>query len=285
MGTVYPLQYCSWVWPKTATIYLHFVFLDYLFFQPQCQNCHFQFQSGNSKMSHGCHPAFSDDNAKSAEFFLVVKVDRLLRTSCLQMRQQTHEVWFYPSLCWSAFYRCLFQLHLEVVVSISKILLLHQAPIRCLQFCPFLVQMPSKICLRWTLNSASNPIWSNTEETIVCVCVCVCVWVSVIVSDRIFVSIIGASTSLFLPLHTWRMSSVTVHFSPSTESPSLLGSTSTCFVLLIDFKSSGIASITVSFLLIHFFDSNPCCERRGCSWLNTSIASTRISADLMKSSM
>ena len=32
--------HCSWVWPKTATIYIHFVFLDYLFFQTDCHDCH-----------------------------------------------------------------------------------------------------------------------------------------------------------------------------------------------------------------------------------------------------
>ena len=39
MGTVYPLQYCSWVWPKTATINLHFMFLEYLFLQLHCHDC------------------------------------------------------------------------------------------------------------------------------------------------------------------------------------------------------------------------------------------------------
>ena len=137
------------------------------------------------------------------------------------------------------------------------------------QCCPFLVDMPFRSRLIWTLNGANNPIGSNTEDT----------------SDRIFLWVIGVSTSLLVPLHTWKLSSVTVHCSPSTEDPSVLGSTSTCFVLLIDFKSSEIASVTASLLPIHFFSSNPCCERRGCSWLKTSIASSGVSAELMKSSM
>ena len=127
------------------------------------------------------------------------------------------------------------------------------------QCCPFLVQMPFRSRLMWTLNGANNPIESNTEETI----------------DKIFLWVISASTSLFLPQHTWRLSLITVHCSPSTENPSVLGSISTCFVLLIDCKSPGIASVTASLLLIHFFSSNPCREKRGCSWLKTSIASSR----------
>ena len=56
---------------------------------------------------------FPITNAKSAEDSFV-NVDRPLRTSCPQMRQQTHEVRFYPSL-----YRDLSQPKLEVVFSIS----------------------------------------------------------------------------------------------------------------------------------------------------------------------
>ena len=64
-----------------------------------------------------------------------------------------------------------------------------------------------------------------------------------------------------------------------------MGSTSTCFVLLVDFKSSGIALVTESLLLIHFFSSNLCRKRIGCSWLKTSIAFSGVFTDLMKSSM
>ena len=89
------------------------------------------------------------------------------------------------------------------------------------QCCPFLVQMLFRSRLMWTLNGANKLIWSNTENT----------------NDKILLWVLGASTSLFVPLHTWRLSSITVHFSPSTEVPSVLGSTSTCFVLLTDFNS------------------------------------------------
>ena len=61
----------------------------------------------------------------------------------------------------------------------------------------------------------------------------------------------SALTSLFVSLHIWRLSYVTVHCSPSPEDSSVLGSTSTCFVLLIDFKSSGIASV-VAYPLLQF---------------------------------
>ena len=74
------------------------------------------------------------------------------------------------------------------------------------QCCPFLVQMPFRSRLIWTLNGANNPIGSNTEDT----------------SDRIFLWVIGICTSFLVPLHTWRLSSLTVHCSPSTEDPSVL---------------------------------------------------------------
>ena len=86
------------------------------------------------------------------------------------------------------------------------------------QWRPFLVQMVFKSRLIWTLNGANSPRVSNTEETRV----------------KIFLWVIGFSTSLLVPLHTYRLSSVIVHWSPSTVEPSLLCSTSTCFVSLID---------------------------------------------------
>ena len=120
----------------------------------------------------------------------------------------------------------------------------------------------------WTLNWANNPIQSNTEDT----------------SGGIFPWVIDSSTSLFVPLHTWSLLSFWVNCSPNTEDLSVLGSTSTCFVLLIDFKSSGITTETASLLLIHNFSSNRYCERSGCSWLKASIASSGVSTDLTKSS-
>ena len=82
-----------------------------------------------------------------------------------------------------------------------------------------------------------------------------------------------------------KISPVTVHCSPSTEDPSVLGSTSTCFLLQIDFMSSGFTLVPASLLYIHFFSSNPGCERRGSNWLKTSIASSWVSTDLMRSFM
>ena len=111
--------------------------------------------------------------------------------------------------------------------------------------------------------------WSNTEDS----------------SERIFPSVKDALTSLFVPLHNWRLSSVTVHCSSSAKDPSVLGSTSTCLVSLIDFKSSGVALVTTPLLLVHFFCSNPCCEKRSFSWLKTSIASSGVCTDFMKSTM
>ena len=199
---------------------------------------------------------------------LVVNVDRPLHTSCLQMRPQTHEVRFYPSLCWSTFYRCLFQPLFEVVLSSQEFFVFTR-----LQFVVPMLSILSPDALQKSSHMNTErrkQTESNTEDT----------------NDKIFLWVIGASTSFFVPLHTWRLSSVTVHCSLSTEDPSILGSTSTCLVLLIDFKSSGIASVTASLLLIHFFNSNPCCERRrGCSWLKTSNASSGVSTDLMKSSI
>ena len=123
--------------------------------------------------------------------------------------------------------------------------------------------------LMWTINRANNPIWSNPEDP----------------SHRFFLWFIGVSTSLFVPVNTWRLSSVTIHCSPSLDDSPVLGSTSSSFVLLIDFMSSGLASVTASLLLIHFIGSNLCCERRGCSCFNTSIASLGFLLIWWKSSM
>ena len=83
---------------------------------------------------------------------LFVNVGGPLHTSSLQMRQQIHEVRFYPSICWDIFYRCLFQSQLEVVVSISGILLFRQAPIRDCNFALSISTCLSEVvsCEHWT---------------------------------------------------------------------------------------------------------------------------------------
>ena len=124
------------------------------------------------------------------------------------------------------------------------------------QCCPFFVQMLFRSRLIWTLNGANSPRASNSEET----------------RENIFLWVIGVSTFLLVPLQTCRLSSIIFYWSPSTDEPSLPGSTSTCFVLLIDLKSSGIALVTTSLLVIHFFSSNPFFERRGWSCSKTLIA-------------
>ena len=191
-----------------------------------------------------------------------------VHTSCIQMRQQTRSSVLSLSLL-----KYLLSMLVSVTIGSCSFHLRSSASspgsTSLSQCCSFLFQMTFKSRLMWTLNGAKNPIVSNTEDT----------------NDKIFLWVKGASTSLFVPLHTWRMSLITVHYSPSTEDPSELGSTSTCSVLVIDFKSSGIASVTASLLLIHFLNSYTSRDRRGCSWLKISIASSGVSTDLMKSSM
>ena len=92
-----------------------------------------------------------------------------------------------------------------------------------------------------TLNGANKLIGLNIEDT----------------SDKIFLWVTRASIFFFVPWQTWRPSSVTVHCIPSTEDSSVLGSISTCFVSLIDFNSTGIASETLSLLPIYFFVQIP----------------------------
>ena len=72
---------------------------------------------------------------------LVVNVYRPLATSCLQMRQQTHEVWFYPNLFLSIFHWCLFQLKMKVYFHL-KIFFVTRLP---------LVQIIFRSCLMRTL--------------------------------------------------------------------------------------------------------------------------------------
>ena len=89
-----PLQYCSWVWPKTATIYLHFMLLDYLFFQPHCHDCRLQSIALLKDASSVPLCFFQWQMLSQLGILLVVNVDRPLHTTCLLMRQQTHEVRF-----------------------------------------------------------------------------------------------------------------------------------------------------------------------------------------------
>ena len=126
---------------------------------------------------------------------LIVNVDRPLHTSRLQVRQQKHEVRFYPSLWWSTFYRCLFQPLLEVVFFHLRNSCSSTGSTSLSQCCPFLVQMPFRSRLMWTPNGANNPIGSNFEDT----------------NEKIFLWVIGDATSLFVPLHTWRLSSIMVY--------------------------------------------------------------------------
>ena len=172
-----------------------------------------------------------------------LNVDMPLRTLCPQMRRQTHEVPICPWLCWSIFYQCWFQLLLTWSWSLhfrNSSSSLGSTDLS--QCCPFFVQMLFRSRLIRTLNGANSPRGSNIAET----------------RDKNFLWVIGVSTSLLVPRQTCRLSSMIVQWSPSTDEPSLPGSTSTCFVLLIDFKSSGIALVTTSLLVIHFFSSNPC---------------------------
>ena len=78
--------------------------------------------------------------------------------------------------------------------------------------------------LKWTLNGAYNAMGSNTENT----------------RNKICLWVMGASTSLLVPLQTWRLSSVTFHWSPSTNDTSVFGWKSACLVLQVDCKSCRI---------------------------------------------
>ena len=104
--------------------------------------------------------------------------------------------------------------------------------------------------LMWTKNWANNPTASNAEGTI----------------HTTVLWIIEVSNSFLVLLNTWKLSSEKVHCGPKAENPCVLGSSSTCFVWLTDFKCSGIKLTTASLLLIPFFMSNPCFQRQVCNW-------------------
>ena len=86
-------------------------------------------------------------------------------------------------------------------------------------------------CPMWTLNGSSNPKGPKTEETL----------------DKSVLWVICVSKFFASTLY-----SSTVHWIWSAGEPTLLGSTSTCFVLPIDLSSCGISSVTVLRFLIHF---------------------------------
>ena len=99
-----------------------FMFLDHLFFQPHCHDRRLPFQLRYWKMSYRGNYVFPMTNSFSAEYFLLMNVDRSLHKLYLQICQQTHEVRFYPSRRWIIFNRYLFQLQLEIDSSLSGIL-------------------------------------------------------------------------------------------------------------------------------------------------------------------
>ena len=77
-------------------------------------------------------------------------------------------------------------------------------------------------------------------------------------SGSLWVTVV--STSLLVLLHASIRSSVTIPGSPSTEDPSSMVSTSTKFVLLIDFMASEIPADISSVVRINFLSSYPCFE-------------------------
>ena len=78
--------------------------------------------------------------------------------------------------------RFLFQLKMEMVLSKSD---LSPGSTSFSQYCPFLVKMPFRSRLMWTLNGANYPIGSSTEDT----------------SDRIVLWVIGSSISVSASAH------------------------------------------------------------------------------------
>ena len=135
--------------------------------------------------------------------------------------------------------------------------------------CPSLLQIVLSIRLISTVKGANSPIGSNTDET----------W------DRTLRWVIGWRTSFFVPRQTCSVSSSIDHCNPKTEGSSAVGSTSIFFTALFERKSSGINSLIDSSLLIHFFNSKPCFDNRGCSWRKICFPSSTVWNDLMKSSI
>ena len=107
-------------------------------------------------------------------------------------------------------------------------------------------------------NGANNPFRSKSENT----------------SDKI----------VLCGMITWRLSSrsikglLTVYSCSTTEDPTVLGSASPFFVLLVDFEFFGITLVALSMSLNHFLNSNPCFQGRGGSWLKSSIVFLGISS-------
>ena len=149
MGTVYPLQYCSWVWPKLIFLSCSLTICSFNLTALAAPSIPIEVLKDASLVPL-C--IFQWQKLSQLSVLLIVNLDRPLHTSGLQMRQQTHEVRFYPSLCWSIFYRCLCKLQLEVVSSISGILLCYEAAIRF----PIVVHSKSRClsevvsCEHWT---------------------------------------------------------------------------------------------------------------------------------------
>ena len=116
---------------KNWIFYLHFVFVDYLLFQPHCHDYRFISCRVIERCLIGQPCIFQWQMLSQLNILSVVNADRSQHTTCPQMRQQTNEVGFNPLLHLITICRCLFQLQLDVAHSISGIWLLHHALLLC----------------------------------------------------------------------------------------------------------------------------------------------------------
>ena len=188
--------------------------------KPHCTNCLLQFQACHQKLSHRFPSAFTINNCMVSWVFF-----------CLwtQKAHCTHRVFRFVSkyMKLGLIHSCIEVSSFDAIFS-AKIgscsLHLRNSAYSAgstsfSQCCLFLFQMLLRNLLLWTLSGANN-------------------------STGQFIWVLGVSTSLFLPQRTWSLSSVTVNCSPSIEDPNMFVSISKCFVLLSNFKSSVIASLT-----------------------------------------
>ena len=155
---------------------LHFLFLEYLYFQAHCHDCRLQFQLGVERCLIGAIMFFAIKKTKSADY-----------ASGFQRRYATAHIVSSNAPATprsSVLSRSLFKHCLLMVVSPTngnyffhlKIFFVTRLPIVQINFGSLLMR---------TLREASNPINSNAEDN----------------SKITFLGVVGASTSFFVPLH------------------------------------------------------------------------------------
>ena len=124
--------------------------------------------------------------------------------------------------------------------------------------------------LIWTLKGANKSTGPKTEETM----------------ENCFLCVTGSFISFFVPLHTWKLSSATVHWSPPTQMICLpwVQLQSISFGCLIA-SALVLLLLQLHCLLYTFLNQNHASREIRSNWLHTSTVSSSVCRNLVRLSI